>query len=732
MVAFAPLASGNPEQVGRYRLAGRLGQGGMGRVYLARSPSGRMVAVKVVRAALADDPGFRRRFVREVAAARRVSGFFTAAVVDAAPEGRPAWLATEYVPGLSLADALAEHGAWPEQAVRQLGAALTEALGAIHRAGVVHRDLKPSNVLLAADGPRVIDFGISVAAEDTLLTDPGVVIGTPGFIAPEQLRGEKTGPAADVFALGAVLAYTATGTGPFGNGAGHAVNYRVMHEEPDLGGLPSGLAGVVARCLAKNPDNRPAVPELLNELARVPRERPDGRFTATDWLPGPVAERIARIQAAPSPNATAPLPNATTPSPDAAAPAQEEGTAPEPAPEPAPSAAPPAAEPSAEPAAAPSAPDGHKRLTRRRVLMSLAVAAALAAVTATTPLNGFGSGGEEKSHDTPKVKPSNVKQLWSRSLDGGLTLGAVADGTVYLSSDESGTLRALDARDGSRLWQRQAEGKGEDTRVTSASGRTLYYIRDQYLYAAEADSGKTRWKARSILTSPTTLDDSAYSVILSLLLAQDVGTGRILWTYDLGEGAAQGEFAVSGSRAYAHGDQELYAVDTRTGKKQWAFEADSTLMTAPTVAGSTVYCGGRNGTLYAVDTRTGKEVWRGDFGGKLWNSRIADGADTPVVADGVVYFENDGYVSAFDADTGKALWRHRPDTEDDIGTLSVTAGTVYFTDATAMVYALDARSGRPKWEENLPTSLTHWRPRIVNGTLYFEDGERLRAVSLLN
>ncbi|MFG2522386.1 PQQ-binding-like beta-propeller repeat protein [Streptomyces sp. NPDC048527] len=716
MAALAPLASGDPEQVGRYRLAGRLGQGGMGRVYLARSPSGRMVAVKVVRAVLADDPGFRRRFVREVEAARLVTGFFTAAVVDAAPEGRPAWLATEYVPGLSLADALAEHGAWPEPSVRQLGAALAEALEAIHRAGVVHRDLKPSNVLLAADGPRVIDFGISVAAEDTLFTETGVVIGTPGFIPPEQLRGEKTGPPADVFALGAVLAYAAAGIGPFGSGAGHAVNYRVMHEEPDLGGLPTGLAAVTARCLAKNPDHRPAIPELLKELAQVPGNRPDGHFTEADWLPGPVADAIAHIHAAPLPDAAAPA-------------AQEERATLDLAPSTAlPTTAPPAAEPSDESPAAPPLPSGPRRLARRRVLAGLAVTATLAIVTTTALLNGFGRGDDDKPGSTPNVKPK-VKQLWSRPLDGGLTLGAVADGAVYLSSGTRGTLRALDARDGSRLWQRQAEG--DSTNVASASGGTLYYLSGRSLYAADADSGETRWKAKSILTVPATLDGAAYSVIVGFLMAQDLGTGKILWTYYLGEGSAEGEFAVAGSTAYAHADQELSAVNTATGKKRWTFEADSALITAPAVAGGTVYCGGRNGTLYAVDARTGKEVWRRGFDGKLWNPRIASGADTPVVADGVVYFENDAYVSAFDADTGKPLWRHRQDT-DEIDTLSVAVGTVYFTNETGTLYALDARSGRPKWQENLTTSSTQWRPYIVNGTVYFEDGDRLRAVSLVN
>ncbi|MDW6063609.1 serine/threonine-protein kinase [Streptomyces sp. FXJ1.4098] len=186
MGAIAPLEAGDPERVGRYRIVGRLGRGGMGQVYLGRSPGGRAVAVKVVRAELADDPDFRRRFVREVAAARQVTGFFTAAVVDADPEGMPPWLATEYVPGMSLDAAVAAHGAWQESSVLALGAALAEALEAVHGADVVHRDLKPSNVLLAADGPRLIDFGISLASEATKLTLTGAMVGTPGFMSPNS------------------------------------------------------------------------------------------------------------------------------------------------------------------------------------------------------------------------------------------------------------------------------------------------------------------------------------------------------------------------------------------------------------------------------------------------------------------------------------------------------------------------------------------------------------------
>jgi serine/threonine protein kinase len=207
------LDAADPRQVGRYRILARLGAGGMGRVYLGRSTSGRTVAVKVVRDELAGDPEFQRRFAREVEAARRVTGFFTAAVVDADPTGSPAWLATAYVPGLPLDEAVHSHGPWPRRSLLVLGAGLVEALEAIHGVGLIHRDLKPSNVLLAGDGPRVIDFGISIVTEASALTQTGMVVGTPGFMSPEQVTGQPVGPAGDVFSLGAVLAFAATGTG---------------------------------------------------------------------------------------------------------------------------------------------------------------------------------------------------------------------------------------------------------------------------------------------------------------------------------------------------------------------------------------------------------------------------------------------------------------------------------------------------------------------------------------
>ncbi|WP_377266959.1 serine/threonine-protein kinase [Peterkaempfera sp. SMS 1(5)a] len=291
MGTFTALSAGDPARIGRYQLVARLGAGGMGRVFLARSPGGRLLAVKVIRPELAEDPEFRRRFAREVAAARSVTGLFTAAVIDADTDASPPWLATAYIPGTDLGTALTSHGPWPEEAVARLGAGLAEALEAIHDVGVIHRDLKPANVLLSSDGPRVIDFGISVATEHTALTSTGVTIGTPGYMSPEQITGDPVGPATDVFSLGAVLAYTATGHAPFGSGSGHALSYRVVHEHPNLDAVPQQLRTTLARCLDKNPANRPSLPDLLQELTSGVQDS-TVRLRQADWFPARVTQTV--------------------------------------------------------------------------------------------------------------------------------------------------------------------------------------------------------------------------------------------------------------------------------------------------------------------------------------------------------------------------------------------------------------------------------------------------------
>ena len=260
---FQPLQGDDPPMVAGYRLAARLGSGGMGRVYLSHTQGGRPVAIKVVRPELADDPAFRRRFRREVDAARRVRGAYTAELIDADADGTPPWSATLYVPGPSLTDAVARRGPLPVPAVLWLMAGVAEALQAVHAAGIVHRDLKPSNVLLAADGPRVIDFGISLAADFTSHTATGVTVGTPHFMAPEQASAGEVTAATDVFALGQTAAFAALGRPLYGDGSAIGVLYRIVHDTPDLSLLPEQLRPLFARCLAAAPEERATLAEIV-------------------------------------------------------------------------------------------------------------------------------------------------------------------------------------------------------------------------------------------------------------------------------------------------------------------------------------------------------------------------------------------------------------------------------------------------------------------------------------
>jgi serine/threonine protein kinase len=289
-----PLQSGDPRRVGSYRLLGRLGQGGMGQVFLGRSAGGRPVAVKLVRPEYAADAQFRGRFKTEVEAARRVGGFFTAQVVDADPDAELPWLVTAYVAGPSLATAVAEYGGLPAASVRVLGAGLAEGVAAIHACGLVHRDLKPSNVILAADGPRVIDFGIARALEATSGTVSGHIVGTPAYMSPEQVRGgEDIGPPSDVFSLGSVLAFAATGVAPFGAGHPTAMLHRIVAEDPDLSALDADLRDLVAACLAKDPAARPDIADVLARCAAAE--------TTGDWLPEPVTTMVAAADVPPEP-----------------------------------------------------------------------------------------------------------------------------------------------------------------------------------------------------------------------------------------------------------------------------------------------------------------------------------------------------------------------------------------------------------------------------------------------
>ncbi|MFJ7587090.1 serine/threonine-protein kinase [Streptomyces sp. NPDC097617] len=287
-----PLDAGEPRTIGAYRLLGRLGAGGMGRVYLGRSAGGRTVAVKIVHPHFASDEEFRARFRREVEAARRVGGEWTAPVLDADPDAPVPWVATGYVAGPSLDRALAGHGPLPEASVRAIGAGLARALVAVHGLGLVHRDVKPSNVMLSLDGPRLIDFGIARASDGTAsLTSTGVSVGSPGYMSPEQILGKGISGAADVFSLGAVMAFAATGRPPFTGDNSATLLYKVVHEPPELGALRAGeLRDLIEACLAKTAAERPAPEAIAAALG--------GALGAPGWLPGPLVEEASRAAVA--------------------------------------------------------------------------------------------------------------------------------------------------------------------------------------------------------------------------------------------------------------------------------------------------------------------------------------------------------------------------------------------------------------------------------------------------
>ncbi|MFF7093642.1 serine/threonine-protein kinase [Streptomyces rubradiris] len=275
-MAMMRLRREDPRVVGSFRLHRRLGAGGMGVVYLGSDKKGQRVALKVIRPDLAEDQEFRSRFAREVSAARRIRGGCTARLVAADLEAERPWFATQYVPGPSLHDKVAEEGALGAADTAAVGAALSEGLVAVHEAGVVHRDLKPSNILLSPKGPRIIDFGIAWATGASTLTHVGTAVGSPGFLAPEQVRGAAVTPATDVFSLGATLAYASTGDSPFGHGSSEVMLYRVVHEEPHLAGVPDALAPLIRACLAKDPEERPSTLQLSLRLKEIAAREAQG------------------------------------------------------------------------------------------------------------------------------------------------------------------------------------------------------------------------------------------------------------------------------------------------------------------------------------------------------------------------------------------------------------------------------------------------------------------------
>ncbi|MEU7029046.1 serine/threonine-protein kinase [Streptomyces sp. NPDC046275] len=474
---FQPLAADDPTTVAGYRLAARLGAGGMGKVYLSYTPGGRPVAIKVIRPEFGEDAEFRRRFAQEVRSAQRVQGLFTAPVIDADAEGTRPWLATAYVPGPSLADAVVAHGAMPTETVLLLVAGMAEALQVIHGAGLVHRDLKPSNVLLASDGPRVIDFGIAHAADATSLTGSGVTIGTPSFMAPEQAAGRRVTPATDVFALGQVAVYAATGVPAFGEGTGHGVLYRIVHEQPDLSAVPERLSQLVTRCLAKDPEERPSVAEVI----RLCQEANAGTVLRRpeDWLPGAVSADITVRAATPAPVPTPPQQQPAAPATPPAGPPAAPGYTPTAPAGPAPGYTPTAhATPPAgygAPAAAPPHP-GHAHAPTHTGATPAPYpgTGGYPAVTGTfptgpggpsypTPYPGQGAPGGQP----PAAPKSAAKRTLLVALAAALVFGVGGATAAYvLTKDDA---KGTDSASGSRT-PGQSTGKGGASASSSGGG----------------------------------------------------------------------------------------------------------------------------------------------------------------------------------------------------------------------------------------------------------------------
>ncbi|MFF7357387.1 serine/threonine-protein kinase [Streptomyces filipinensis] len=631
-----------PEYAGHYRLESRLGSGGMGVVHLARSTSGMKLAVKVVHAEFARDPEFRGRFRQEVAAARKVSGAFTAPVVDADPDADRPWMATLFIPGPTLSGEVKRNGPMDSGQVRRLMAGLAEALRDIHRVGVVHRDLKPSNVLLAEDGPKVIDFGISRPKDSELRTETGKLIGTPPFMAPEQFRRPReVGPAADVFALGSVMVHAATGRGPFDSDSPYVVAYQVVHDEPDLTGVPDDLAPLVRRCLAKEPEDRPTPDELMRELRSVAAS-----YDTQAFIP---AQRSG-AGATPQPPADQPVPAV------------------------------------------------RRRVGRRVAVGAGALGLAVVATLASVRLAGSDAPTSAGTH--PRTREASFSSWTARPAPGASGMPQCAYGAGKLLCAQSGTVFAFSPADGELVWRRPlATGSGGGPPVVSAGLIQPFTNGGSQLVALDPGSGDEVWKRRLApgtavrYTGRTALVAEADGRVTGI----DGASGRTLWSRRI---AGQGRptlvsfpadpLAYATSTSADGSSTRIAAVDPRSGDVRWQARLEGTLEPVGTGGGSvsflsvgSVYGETKAVVRYTPATRSTRRV----------ALPVASEAAQATVRGDVVYLlAAGGSLEAVDMGARKQLWR--VETSVSRGSAPVADGRyVYFTAGDGRLLAVDARKG---------------------------------------
>ncbi|MEV0905760.1 serine/threonine-protein kinase [Streptomyces hokutonensis] len=754
------LTQHDPRRIGPFEVLGRLGAGGMGLVYLARSASGRRVAIKTVRTELAEDQLFRVRFTREVEAARAVSGFYTAAVVDADPRAAVPWLATAYVPAPSLEEIVNECGPMPAQAVRWLAAGVAEALQSIHGAGLVHRDLKPSNVLVVEDGPRVIDFGIASGVSNTRLTMTNVAVGTPAYMSPEQAKDSRsvTG-ASDVFSLGSMLVFAATGHPPFHGANPVETVFMLLREGPDLAGLPDELRPLIESCMQMEATGRPNPADLQAQLApHLFGSGSDDSGTASAWLPERAVTLIetrrgGRPPVKPTPTAgrsgggrvAVPPPPSHDPvvpvpvgAPDTG-PVRLAG---------APVPIGPGPRVADARAAAVKAPPPEAGLvaswSRPRPGVNGTDAAVGPAVPAPPPLppetaSGWRPWRFRMSNDvwgTPTVAGDLVYvtsfevhaldvQTGRRSFktrDVAWSM-AVADGRIHAS--DGPTLFALDAREGGDLWRLSTEAWVYS--LKAERGTVVTGTRGGGVQAWEAATGQQLWQVTGAQTDfespeagPALHDGTVYVWQDARLRALDARTGKERWSYPIGDAASCGGVPVRVTAApdgqvYVAAGTRVLSVEVASGRVRWHFEAPAVFLCAPTfaagpaVTGGGIYLADYLGTVYALDAADGRDRWR-------IATEPRASIEPVLVAAGHVHVGSGKGLYTLDAVTGTPKWRFQAG-GDIVGAPAVAEGRIHFGSTDHLLYTLKADDGRLRWKLATGGEITG-APVVREGVVY--------------